>query len=81
MLLLGAAPHDWLFPRCAGCVHHGGAGTTAAGLMAGLPTTVVYFFGDQVHCCKDRAADAPAAGGEGCLTSQMSIGDRIPKMQ
>ncbi|OEL38900.1 Sterol 3-beta-glucosyltransferase UGT80B1 [Dichanthelium oligosanthes] len=28
-------------------VHHGGAGTTAAGLIAGCPTTIVPFFGDQ----------------------------------
>lgn len=48
VLLIDAAPHDWLLPRCAACVHHGGAGTAAAGLMAGLPTTVVHFFGDQV---------------------------------
>ncbi|MEO1207548.1 MAG: glycosyltransferase [Pseudomonadota bacterium] len=41
------APHDWLFPRMAAVVHHGGAGTTAAGLRAGKPTVVVPFFGDQ----------------------------------
>ena len=40
-------PHDWLFPRVAAVVHHGGAGTTAAGLRAGVPTVVVPFFGDQ----------------------------------
>ncbi|XP_024530866.1 sterol 3-beta-glucosyltransferase UGT80A2 [Selaginella moellendorffii] len=40
-------PHDWLFPQCAAVVHHGGAGTTAAGLKAACPTTVVPFFGDQ----------------------------------
>ncbi|KAJ1286380.1 hypothetical protein BS78_03G348800 [Paspalum vaginatum] len=40
-------PHDWLFPHCAAVVHHGGAGTTAAGLITGCPTTVVPFFGDQ----------------------------------
>lgn len=40
-------PHDWLFPQCTAVVHHGGAGTTAAGLRAGCPTTVVPFFGDQ----------------------------------
>ncbi|KAK8965405.1 Sterol 3-beta-glucosyltransferase UGT80B1 [Platanthera guangdongensis] len=40
-------PHDWLFPRCSAVVHHGGAGTAAAGLRAGCPTTVVPFFGDQ----------------------------------
>ena len=40
-------PHDWLFPRVKAVVHHGGAGTTAAGLRAGKPTLVVYFGGDQ----------------------------------
>jgi sterol 3beta-glucosyltransferase len=40
-------PHDWLFPRLRAAVHHGGAGTTAASLRAGLPTLVVAFFGDQ----------------------------------
>ncbi|KAL7176175.1 hypothetical protein ACSBR2_029686 [Camellia fascicularis] len=40
-------PHDWLFPQCLAVVHHGGAGTTATGLRAGCPTTIVPFFGDQ----------------------------------
>ncbi|KAG0565764.1 hypothetical protein KC19_7G012800 [Ceratodon purpureus] len=40
-------PHDWLFPQCAAVIHHGGAGTVAAGLKAACPTTVVPFFGDQ----------------------------------
>jgi sterol 3beta-glucosyltransferase len=40
-------PHDWLFPRLAAVVHHGGAGTTAAGLRAGVPSVVVPLFGDQ----------------------------------
>ena len=31
------APHDWLFRRMAAVAHHGGAGTTAAGLRAGVP--------------------------------------------
>ena len=47
MLLVDAVPHDWLFPRCQAVIHHGGAGTTAAGLLASCPTTVVPFFGDQ----------------------------------
>lgn len=42
-----SVPHDWLFPMMAGVVHHGGAGTTAAGLRAGIPTVVKPFFGDQ----------------------------------
>lgn len=46
--LLDQVPHDWLFPRVAAVVHHGGAGTTAAGLRAGRPTVVSPFFGDQL---------------------------------
>jgi UDP:flavonoid glycosyltransferase YjiC (YdhE family) len=45
--LIGDTPHDWLFPRCRAVCHHGGAGTTSAGLRAGLPTVVVPSFGDQ----------------------------------
>ncbi|QDL08596.1 glycosyltransferase [Brasilonema octagenarum UFV-E1] len=44
---LDSIPHSWLFPRVAAVVHHGGAGTTAAGLRAGVPTIVIPFFGDQ----------------------------------
>ncbi len=42
-----AVPHSWLFPQVAGVVHHGGAGSTAAGLRAGVPSLVVPFMGDQ----------------------------------
>lgn len=42
-----AAPHDWLFPQMAAVIHHGGAGTTAAGLRAGVPTITVPHFMDQ----------------------------------
>lgn len=45
--VLKAAPHDWLFPHCAAVVHHGGAGTTGAGLRAGKPTLICPFIGDQ----------------------------------
>lgn len=47
MYMLKAIPHDWLFPRMAAVVHHGGAGTTASGLRAGVPTVVVPAFADQ----------------------------------
>lgn len=43
VFLLGNCPHSWLFPKCSAVVHHGGAGTTAAGLRAALPTLVVRF--------------------------------------
>jgi hypothetical protein len=44
---LSAAPRSWLFPRIAGVVHHGGAGTTVAALRAGVSTVVVPHFADQ----------------------------------
>ena len=45
--VLEAAPHSWLFPRCAAVVHHGGAGTTHEGLRWGRPSVVCPVFGDQ----------------------------------
>ena len=47
VFMLGNVPHDWLFSQVSCVVHHGGAGTTAAGITAGKPTVVVPFFGDQ----------------------------------
>ena len=47
VFMLGNVPHDWLFTRVSCVVHHGGAGTTAAGIACGKPTVVVPFFGDQ----------------------------------
>ena len=47
VFMLGNVPHDWLFQHVSAVVHHGGAGTTAAGIATGKPTVVVPFFGDQ----------------------------------
>ena len=44
---IASCPHSWLFPRCAAVVHHGGAGTLAAGIRAGCPTIVCAAQGDQ----------------------------------
>jgi sterol 3beta-glucosyltransferase len=49
VLMVDSVPFSWLFPRVAAVVHHGGAGTTAAGLRAGVPSIVVPFFGDQPY--------------------------------
>lgn len=46
-LVIEGVPHEWLFPRTKAVVHHGGAGTTAAGLRTGVPNVVIPFFGDQ----------------------------------
>jgi sterol 3beta-glucosyltransferase len=42
-----ALPHDWLFPKVAAIVHHGGAGTTGAAFIAGVPAVVIPFTADQ----------------------------------
>ncbi|HSG81360.1 MAG TPA: glycosyltransferase, partial [Gemmatimonadota bacterium] len=68
ILAVDEVPHDWLFPRCAAVVHHGGAGTTAVGLRAGIPTVVVPFFFDQ--------------GLWGWRVHQLGVGPRkIPRKQ
>jgi sterol 3beta-glucosyltransferase len=46
-LTLESAPHSWLYPRMTAVVHHGGAGSTAAGLRAGVPSLLVPFTSDQ----------------------------------
>jgi UDP:flavonoid glycosyltransferase YjiC (YdhE family) len=47
VLYMAAVPHDWLLLRCRMIIHHGGAGTTSAGLRAGIPNIVVPFTADQ----------------------------------
>jgi sterol 3beta-glucosyltransferase len=47
VFVVDEAPHAWLFSRMAAVVHHGGAGTTAAGLRAGCPTLICPFGLDQ----------------------------------
>lgn len=44
--VINNAPHEMLFPHVSAVVHHGGSGTTASGLRAGLPTFVIPIVGD-----------------------------------
>src|SRR5258708_27730457 len=63
IFLLRHAPHDWLFPRMSAAVHHGGAGTTAAAVRAGIPSLIVPSYGDQPFWarCLNRPSGAPPA--------------------
>jgi UDP:flavonoid glycosyltransferase YjiC (YdhE family) len=56
VLRIDSAPYDWLFPRLAAAIHHGGAGTTAASLRAGIPTIITPVAADQ-HAWGRRVAD------------------------
>jgi sterol 3beta-glucosyltransferase len=68
---LEKVPHDWLFPLCAAVFHHGGAGTCAAGLRAGIPTLIKPFFGDQ-YFWADRVTDV-------IYTNKMGVGLELKK--
>ena len=71
LLYLDAAPHDWLLPRCKIVIHHGGAGTTAAGLRAGIPNIVVPFMADQPFW--GRRVHAIGAGPRPLRVKRLSI--------
>ena len=45
--VVGAVNHAAVFPVCRAVVHHGGPGTTAAGLRAGVPTLILWILGEQ----------------------------------
>ncbi|KAF2168717.1 glycosyltransferase family 1 protein [Zasmidium cellare ATCC 36951] len=74
VFLLGSVPHDWLFKHVSCVVHHGGAGTTSAGIAAGRPTVVVPFFGDQPFW---GAMVARAGAGPPPIPSKKLTADRL----
>lgn len=49
VFMVESIPHDWLFPLTSAVVHHGGAGTTAAGLKAGVPSIIIPHIADQPY--------------------------------
>lgn len=71
LLYLESAPHDWLFPRCKVVIHHGGAGTTSAGLRAGIPNIVVPFTADQPFW--GRRVYAIGAGPKPILVKNLTV--------
>jgi sterol 3beta-glucosyltransferase len=70
VLAVEPLPHEWLFPRMAALVHHGGAGTTAAGLRAGCPSVLVPHFADQPFWA--RRVHQLGAGPRGIPRRQLS---------
>jgi sterol 3beta-glucosyltransferase len=70
--VLGNTPHDWLFQRISGAIHHGGSGTSHSAAKAGIPSVVVPFAGDQFFWAQRLrlagVAQQPLAASE--LTSE-----------
>jgi UDP:flavonoid glycosyltransferase YjiC (YdhE family) len=74
VMMIDSAPFGWLFSRMAAVVHHGGAGTTAEGLRAGVPSVIVPFFGDQPYWGQRVAA---LGVGPAPLPRQRLAADRL----
>ncbi|CAF0720541.1 unnamed protein product [Adineta ricciae] len=73
-------PHDWLFQHVSAVCHHGGAGTTAAGLRAGKPTIIVPFFGDQFFwgtMIWKSGAGPPPIPGKRLNTEELTVAFKI----
>ena len=71
LLYIESAPHDWLLPRCKMLIHHGGAGTVAAGLRAGIPQVVVPFMTDQPFWA--RRVHSVGAAPKPILVKRLSV--------
>jgi sterol 3beta-glucosyltransferase len=71
VLYLNAIPHGWLLPQCKMIIHHGGAGTTSAGLRAGIPNIVVPFTADQPFW--GRRVHAFGAGPKPVFVKNLSV--------
>ena len=74
VLQTGSIPHDWLFPRMAAVVHHGGAGTTGAGLHAGVPSILTPFMMDQFAWAK---AVTDLGAGPPCMPVKTLTADKL----
>lgn len=75
--LLREAPYRWLFPQMAAIIHHGGAGTTAEALLAGVPNAVVAFGVDQPY--HGRRIHALGAGPAPIKRSKLTA-DRLTEL-
>lgn len=78
VLFLKSAPHEWLFPQCACCVHHGGIGTAQASLSAGVPTVVTPVFADQNDIAAKLTHDKHGLGTDHISqVSAKQLGEKI----
>jgi sterol 3beta-glucosyltransferase len=67
VLYVENVPHEWLFPRMVAVVHHGGAGSTGAGLRAGVPSIIAPVVGDQYVWAKQVA--------------KLGVGPQVPELK
>ena len=63
VLVTGGVSHEWLFPKVAAVVHHGGAGTSAACFRSGVPSLVTPFGFDQFEYARLSPSSTASAPG------------------
>jgi len=81
LLVVKAAPHDFLFSRVRCIIHHAGIGTTAAALRSGVPQVPTPFMLDQPHNAKTVVAlgAAPCAVPYSAKLRAATLADAISK--
>ncbi|KAL9108423.1 MAG: hypothetical protein Q9227_006757 [Pyrenula ochraceoflavens] len=78
--IIDEVPHEWLFHHVSVVVHHGGPGTTAAGLKYGRPTVTIPFCGDQFFWGA-RIAEAGAGAGRSLPYKSLTAEDLVAAIQ
>jgi sterol 3beta-glucosyltransferase len=79
LFCINSVPHDWLFPRVHAVVHHGGAGTTAAALQAGVPSIIVPFAVDQPFWA--QRIEALGVGGKSIPRRKLTVDRLVASLQ
>ena len=74
VLVVDAVNHGAILPACRAVVHHGGAGTTAAGLRAGIPALILWLWLDQPVWAAGVERLGVGAGRQLSATTQESLG-------
>ncbi|OBI07686.1 glycosyltransferase [Mycobacterium scrofulaceum] len=68
--MVDALNYAAIFPACRAVVHHGGSGTTAAGLRAGVPTLILWTVWDQPMWAQ-AVEDLKVGAGRGFFDSTL----------
>lgn len=75
IIAIGSTPHSWLFEHVSAVCHHGGAGTTAAGFKAGVPSVIIPFSNDQfawAHRANDLGVGSKPIYGKDLTADRLS---------
>ena len=71
--VVGVVNYATIFPACRAVVHHGGAGTLAAGLRAGVPQLILWTLPDQPFFAAQLKRLKVGAGRRFSTTTQKSL--------